>query len=64
VTDNPNKRGKQDRALIASKQPYEVHYFARKWGLTASEARSIIKAHGPSRKACNEAAAHGQAKRT
>ena len=38
------KRGRAaDRRRIARGQPYEVNYFARKHGLTAAEAREIIK---------------------
>lgn len=48
---------KMDRKLIAATQPYEVRYFAKKHGLTREKAREILKEHGPSRKACNAAAA-------
>ena len=38
------KRGRAaDRRRIALGQAYEVSYFARKHGLTAAEARDIIK---------------------
>jgi Protein of unknown function (DUF3606) len=38
------KRGRAaDRRRIARGQAYEVNYFARKHGLTAAEAREIIK---------------------
>lgn len=48
---------KMDRKLIAATQPYEVRYFARKHGISIELARQIIKEHGPSRNACNEAVA-------
>lgn len=47
----------QDRKLVAATQPYEVAYFARKWGLKLDQAREIIRKHGPSRKRCNAMAA-------
>jgi hypothetical protein len=55
MSDNPKKQ-KQDRKLVAAAQPYEVAYFAKKHGVTAAKARSIIKAHGPSRRKCDAAA--------
>lgn len=47
---------KMDQKLVASKQPYEVRYFAHKHNITMADAKKILKEHGPSRKACNEAA--------
>lgn len=38
---------------MASGEPYEVSYFARKHGITAAEARAIIKEAGPDREAAN-----------
>lgn len=55
MTDNP-KKTKQDRKLVAGRQPYEVAYFAKKHGISAAQARAIIKAHGPSRRKCDAAA--------
>jgi len=46
----------QDRKLVAANQPYEISYFARKWGITTAQAVAIIREHGPSRKLCNAAA--------
>ncbi len=54
MSDNPKKQ-KQDRKLV-SQQPYEVAYFAKKHGISAAKARSIIKEHGPSRRKCDAAA--------
>ena len=50
------RRGKQDRARVAAGQPYEVSYFARKHGLSVTEARAIIKEAGPSRTDANRLA--------
>lgn len=52
-SDDKSKRGKSDRSRIASGQPYEVAYFARKHGLTAAEAGAVIAKAGPSRDAAD-----------
>jgi hypothetical protein len=44
------KRGKSDRSRISGKQPYEVYYVARKYGVSADAVRKIIKRVGNSRK--------------
>jgi hypothetical protein len=41
---------KDDRKLVAGKEAYEVAAFAKKYGLPPSEAATIIKRYGPSRK--------------
>jgi hypothetical protein len=41
---------KEDRKLVASKETYEVAAFAKKFGVPPSEAATIIKRYGPSRK--------------
>jgi|GEM_PF-2334771 len=41
---------KEDRKLVASEETYEVASFAKKYGLPQSEAATIIKRYGPSRK--------------
>src|SRR3954469_4608561 len=51
--DDKAKRGKADRSRVAASEPYEVSYFARKHGITADEARAIIREAGPSREAAN-----------
>ena len=38
---------KEDRKLVASEETYEVSDFARKFGVSQSEAKTIIKRHGP-----------------
>jgi hypothetical protein len=43
-------KSKQDRKLVASEEGYEVAAFAKKFGLPPSEAATIIKRYGPSRK--------------
>ena len=51
--DDKRKRGKSDRGRVAANEPYEVRYFARKHGITAAEARAILKEAGPGRAAAN-----------
>jgi len=41
---------KEDRKLVASEEIYEVADFASKYGISSSEAKTIVKRYGPSRK--------------
>ena len=41
---------KEDRKLVAGEETYEVAAFAKKYGIPPSEAATIIKRYGPSRK--------------
>ena len=45
-----------DRKLVASKQQYEVAYFARKHRISAADARDILLRAGRSREKANELA--------
>jgi hypothetical protein len=47
----------QDRSRVAGGQGYEVNYFARKHGITAQQARDLIKEVGNDRDKLNAAAA-------
>lgn len=47
---------KMDPKLVASKQAYEVSYFARKHGITTETARELLKDAGPSREKANDLA--------
>jgi hypothetical protein len=50
MAEDRSTRGRnQDRSRVAGEQEYEVEYFARKHGLTAEQARQLIKEHGNSR---------------
>ena len=51
-TTKPRKSS--DPARVAAGEPYEVSYFARKHGLSTTEARAIIKEAGPSRAKANQ----------
>ena len=55
MADDPSKT-KEDRKLVAGEQPYEVAYFASKHGISAAQAKAIIKEAGPSRSKADEAA--------
>jgi hypothetical protein len=54
--DDKAKRGGADRRRVAAGQPYEVSYFARKHGLSAADARAIIKQAGNDRDRANQLA--------
>lgn len=56
MADDKTKVGRQDRARVASSEPYEVAYFARKHGISTEDAQRIIKRHGPDRDAADKAA--------
>lgn len=45
-----------DRKLVASKQQYEVAYFAHKHRISAADAREILQKAGRSREKANELA--------
>ena len=47
---------RQDTARVSGSQGYEVGYFARKHGITAQQARDLIKKVGNVRSKLNEAA--------
>jgi uncharacterized protein YjcR len=40
---------KEDRKLVAGGETYEVADFSKKYGVSPSEAKTIIKRYGPSR---------------
>jgi Protein of unknown function (DUF3606) len=50
MADSKQKRGKSDRARISGKEPYEVYYVARKYGVSADTVRKVIKRVGNTRK--------------
>lgn len=56
MADDKTKRGRQDRARVARTEAYEVHYFARKHGLTREQAEEILRQAGSSRRKANELA--------
>ncbi len=56
MADDKRKRDGRDRRTVAKGEGYEVTYFARKHGLTASEARGLIDRVGNDRAKLNAAA--------
>ena len=57
MADEKTTRGRnQDRDRVAGGQEYEVEYFARKHGITAEQARQLIKEHGNSRETLDQEA--------
>jgi len=56
MSDNKQMQDGRDRAKVNSQEQYEVAYFAKKHGLSAGEARDILKQAGPSREAADAAA--------
>jgi hypothetical protein len=56
MADDKSKQGAGDRSRVAADEPYEVEYFAKKHGITAQQARDLIKQHGNSREALDKAA--------
>jgi Mor family transcriptional regulator len=41
---------KEDRKLASAQETYEVAALARKYGISESEATTVIKRYGPSRR--------------
>jgi hypothetical protein len=52
-----------DPKLVASKQAYEVTYFARKHNLTKDQAQKILEKAGPSREKANAEAEKANSRR-
>jgi hypothetical protein len=57
MADNKVNIGGADRRQVAGGEPYEVEYFASKHGISAQQARDLIKQHGNDRAALDAAAA-------
>ncbi len=58
MADEKTTRGRnQDRERVAGGQEYEVEYFARKHGISAEQARELIKQHGNNRDTLDREAA-------
>jgi hypothetical protein len=56
MADDRTKTGAQDRSRVSASEGYEVSDFARKHGLSAEQARELIKQHGPNRERLDQAA--------
>jgi hypothetical protein len=49
TADDKSNRGEPDRSRVSEAEAYEANYFATKYGLTAEEARDLIRKHGNNR---------------
>ncbi len=47
MTDDLTKRGPRDRARINIHEPYELEYWAKKFGITEKKLKSIVQKVGP-----------------
>ena len=56
MADDKLKTGRQDRDRVAKEQQYELSFFARKHGLSQTQAREIIIAAGSSRERADQLA--------
>ena len=56
MSDDKNHVGEPDRGRVSGSEPYEVHYFAAKHGITTDQARDLIARHGNDRQKLDEAA--------
>jgi len=56
MADDRKKQGARDRAAVASNEPYEVGYFAKKHGITRKEAQALIDRIGNDREMLDAAA--------
>ena len=63
MADNRRKRGGRDRTRVAKGEGYELHYFARKHGITLAQARDLIDRVGNDRTRLNAAAEKLKGKR-
>lgn len=57
MSDDTTNRGEPDRSRVSADEGYEVEYFARKYGLTAEQARELIAEVGNDRDKLDAAAA-------
>ena len=55
MADNKKKVGGTDRKRVAAGEGYEVNYFAKKHGISAEQARDLIKKTGNDREKLNAA---------
>ena len=56
MADNKNKIDKRDRSRVAGEQDYEVQYLTKQTGISADQAREIIRAYGNDRETILKAA--------
>ncbi|MGU3493969.1 DUF3606 domain-containing protein [Xanthobacteraceae bacterium A53D] len=49
MADNPSKRDERDRSQVAGGEGYEIEYFAKEAGISAEQARELVRKHGNDR---------------
>ena len=49
MADDKSKRDNRDRSRVAGGEDYEVQYLAEQTGITAEQARTLIRRHGNNR---------------
>jgi len=48
MSDNPNKKGAQERSRISTSEDYEVRYWSKKFGVSPDELKAAVKKVGNS----------------
>ena len=56
MADNKTKTDQRDRSRVAGEQDYEVQYLTDQTGISADQAREIIRAYGNDRETILRAA--------
>jgi len=56
MADDKSKKGKRDRSRVAAGEDYEVQYLAGQTGLSADQARTLIRRYGNDREKLMEEA--------
>lgn len=56
MADDKSKRDKRDRDQVARSQDYDVEYLAEHTGISAEQAKELIKRYGNDRKKLMEEA--------
>lgn len=49
MTDDKSKRDNRDRSQVAGGEDYEVQYLAEQSGITAKQARTLVRRYGNDR---------------
>lgn len=57
MADDKSNVGEPDRSRVSGSEDYEVSYFAEKHGISAEQARELIKRHGNDRDTLDREAA-------
>jgi hypothetical protein len=48
MSDDPKKKGRQDRSRINTSEDYEVRYWSKKFGVSPDELKAAVKKVGNS----------------